>query len=185
METTHTELVESWVNEHSDYLYSFAMTKLSDKNLALDLIQDTFVAAFQGVDKFEGRSTAKTWLTSILKRKIIDHWRKETAHKTDVASHFFAPGEDGGGGAWVMENAPSQRISSIEEEISKEEQIQELSECIEILPDNWKGIVLAKYMEGKKGDEICMEYAIMNSNYWVIVHRAKVVLRDCLEKKWF
>jgi RNA polymerase sigma-70 factor (ECF subfamily) len=40
-------------------------------------------------------------------------------------------------------------------------------------------------MEGKKGDEICLEYEITNSNFWVIVHRAKIVLRDCLEKKWF
>ena len=95
MNTTHTEQLEVCVNEYSDYLYNFAMTKLSDKDLALDLIQDTFVAAFQGVDTFEGRSAPKTWLTSILKRKIIDHWRKETSRKTDVASHFFRSEEDG------------------------------------------------------------------------------------------
>lgn len=185
MNTTHTEQIEVWVNEYSDYLYNFAMTKLSDKDLALDLIQDTFVAAFQGIDKFEGRSAPKTWLISILKRKIIDHWRKETSRKTDVASHFFRSDEDGSEGHWIMENAPSQRVSSVEETITKEEQVQELAECIEILPNNWKGILLAKYMEGKKGDEICIEYEITPSNFWVIVHRAKIVLRDCLEKKWF
>lgn len=182
---SNAELIEQWVDKHSDYLFNFAMTKINDRDLALDLIQDTFVAAFQGVDKFEGRSQPKTWLVSILNRKIIDHWRKENSRKTDVASHFFRSSDDKMEGFWVMENAPSQRVSSIEDKITQEEQNIELTECIESLPSNWKGIIHAKYMEEKKGAEICTEFDITSSNFWVIVHRAKIVLRDCLEKKWF
>lgn len=181
----NAEVVEKWVNNHSDYLLNFAIKKISDRELALDLIQDTFVAAFQGIDSFEGRSQPKTWLVSILNRKIIDHWRKENSRKTDVASHFFRSENDKMEGFWVLENAPSQRVSSVEQDIEKEEQIKELSDCIDTLPNNWKGIINAKYMENKRGAEICTEYDISSSNFWVIVHRAKIVLRDCLEKKWF
>jgi RNA polymerase sigma-70 factor (ECF subfamily) len=185
MAETASETIEQWVNEYSDYLFNFAMKKLSDRDLVLDLIQDTFVAAFKGLDKFEGRSAPQTWLVSILNRKIIDHWRKENSRKTDVASHFFRGDGDKMEGFWILGNAPSQRVSSIENTIEKEEQARELSECLDTLPNNWKGIMYAKYMEEKRGEEITEEFGISSSNFWVIVHRAKIVLRDCLEKKWF
>lgn len=185
MAETATETIELWVNKYSDYLFNFAMKKLNDRDLVLDLIQDTFVAAFKGLDKFEGRSAPQTWLVSILNRKIIDHWRRKNSRKTDVDSHFFRGEGDKMEGSWIIENAPSHRVSSVEDKIEKEEQVQELTECLETLPNNWKGIMYAKYMENKKGAEITDEFGISSSNFWVIVHRAKLVLRDCLEKKWF
>ena len=77
------------VDEHSDYLLSFAMSKLRDIDLAKDLVQDTFVSALSKLDSFEQRSTVRTWLTSILNRKIIDHWRKAETRYTDPISSFF------------------------------------------------------------------------------------------------
>lgn len=176
--------IEQWVDEHSDYLLNYTLSKITDRDLAFDLIQDTFIAALGAVDKFEGRSSPRTWLTSILNRKIIDHWRKKGSQKTDVASHFFYGEGDKSEGHWIMENAPNQQIASIEQEIESEEQVKELEDCLAILPEQWRGIVYAKYMEQKKGEEICNEFQVTSSNFWVIVHRAKLALRDCLKSKW-
>ena len=177
-----TNNIQSWVDEHSDYLFNFAMSKTSDRDLSLDFVQDTFLAAINASDSFENRSSVRTWLTSILNRKIIDHWRKKSSRKTDPASHFFR--EDSKSGHWIMENAPHNSIAAFDLEIEKEETKEEVIDCLSKLPDNWKGILSAKYYEEKKGEEICEEFGITSSNFWVIVHRAKVVLRDCLEKKW-
>lgn len=176
--------VAKWVDEHSDYLLNYGLSKIQDRDLVMDFIQDTFIAALGAVDKFEGRSAPRTWLTSILNRKIIDHWRKKGSQKTDVVSHFFYSDGDKSEGHWILDNAPSQQIASVENKIEEEEKIEELELCLDTLPEQWRGIVYAKYMDQKKGDEICNEFEITSSNFWVIVHRAKLALRDCLKSKW-
>jgi len=67
----------NWVSAHADYLYSFAITRLNDEEQAKDLVQETFLAALQKVNNFEGKSSERTWLTAILKNKIIDVYRKK------------------------------------------------------------------------------------------------------------
>ena len=68
---------------YGDYLFNYAFSRLNDKALFYDLVQDTFLAALTALKSFEGRSTEKTWLISILKRKIIDEYRKNTRNKED------------------------------------------------------------------------------------------------------
>lgn len=174
--------IHIWVEEHSDYLFNFAMSKVSDRDLSFDFVQETFLAAIKAEDSFEGRSSARTWLTSILNRKIIDYWRKQSSRKTQPVSHFVTEGSKTGD--WVLENAPQGSIEAYDAQLEKEETNGEVYDCISKLPMNWKGIISAKYFEDKKGEEICEEFDITPSNFWVIVHRAKVVMRDCLEKKW-
>ena len=65
-----------WVAAHADYLYGYAITRVNDEEQARDLVQETFLAALQRVAQFEGRSSERTWLTSILKNKIVDVYRK-------------------------------------------------------------------------------------------------------------
>ena len=90
--TTDTSL---WVDEYSDMLYNYSYTRVNDHELALDLVQDTFVSALKGLDNFQGKSTIKTWLFSILKRKIIDHWRKQESRKTRPMSALGSDTESG------------------------------------------------------------------------------------------
>jgi RNA polymerase sigma factor (sigma-70 family) len=68
-----------WVNNYADHLYTFAVFRVNDEELAQDLVQETFLAALQRVEKFEGRCTEKTWLTAILKNKIIDVYRSKSS----------------------------------------------------------------------------------------------------------
>ena len=167
------------VEEHSDYLLSFAMTKLSDLELAKDLVQDTFVSAITKLDSFENRSSIKTWLTSILNRKIIDHWRKAETRYTDPVSLYFD--QDSKMRHWLVDkNNPS--VESVVDKITKEEATLELYDCVEKLPSKWRGVIASKYLEEKVSEDICKEMEITPSNLWVIIHRAKLLLRDCLTK---
>lgn len=171
------------VDEHGDYLLSFAMGKLQDLELAKDLVQDTFVSALTKLDTFEHRSKLRTWLTSILNRKIIDHWRKAETRYTDPASRFFR--EDGKHkGHWLENVGEQETLGTIEDSIAQEETIGELGQCLDTLPEKWRGIVSSKYLEEQESEEICKDFNITPSNLWVIIHRAKLVLRDCLKTKW-
>lgn len=169
------------VNEHSDYLLSFAMSKLRDTELSKDLVQDTFLSALKNIDTFEARSTVRTWLTSILNRKIIDHWRKAETRYSDPVSNYFD--QDDKQKHWIMEKAQNAALENIEKQIEKAETMEQLNECLEALPEKWKGIISSKYLEEKESDIICKDLDVSPSNLWVIIHRAKLVLRDCLKSK--
>jgi RNA polymerase sigma-70 factor (ECF subfamily) len=168
------------VDEHSDYLLSFAMSKIRDIDLAKDLVQDTLLSALSKLDSFEQRSTMRTWLTSILNRKIIDHWRKAETRYTDPISSFFDQEEKNR--HWVEQKMGVSNIPNMEEKMTQEETVQMLRSCMDKLPEKWNGIVKSKYLEEKESEQICKDYEITSSNLWVIIHRSKLLLRDCLKQ---
>ncbi len=172
-----------WVDEYADMLYNFAAVRVSDSDLAKDLVQDTFVSALKGIDGFQGKSTVKTWLFSILKRKIIDHWRKQESRKTKPISFFTTEGMMKG--KFLETYSPKGRLSEVEEQLENSELRDAIAQCIGALPPKWRGIVVDKMVDEKESEEVCNNHEITPSNLWVIVHRAKLQLRDCLEKKWF
>ena len=171
-----------WVDDYADLLYSFALARVDDADLAKDFVQDTFIAGLKALEKFEGKSSVKTWLFSILKRKIIDHYRQQVARKTKPLSSFFR--EKGRVGHWVPEAAPKGNFADFEEDIENRELQEAITNCIALLPAKWKGVVIDKLVEEKDTEEVCKENDVSASNLWVIVHRAKLQLRECLEKKW-
>ncbi len=175
-----------WIDCYADYLYNYAMYRLKDEEMAKDLVQETFLAALEGVDKFEGRSSEKTWLTAILKYKIIDVYRNRS--KGAVANNspdaiagkaFFQ--EDG---HWNVEDRP--RAFGIEQvdKLEKKEFESILLKCMQKLPALWMAIFNMKFIDDEKADKICSELKISSGNYWVIIHRAKVNIRACLQKNW-
>jgi len=170
------------IEDHSDYLLSFAMSKLRDLELAKDLVQDTFVSALLKLDTFEHRSKIRTWLTSILNRKIIDHWRKAETRYTDPVSSFFDQDDDKR--SWFIDKQTGFNQENIVDRISKVETISELEDCMQGLPDKWRGIVASKFLQEKESEQICNDFDITPSNLWVIIHRTKLLLRDCLKNKW-
>lgn len=181
-QTTNHINISEWVDQYADALYAFAVSRVDDSDLAKDFVQETFLAGIKSSENFEGKSSVKTWLISILKRKIIDYYRQKEARKTTPLSHFFR--EKGRVGHWVPESAPQGNYSEMEEEIDNRELQDAIVGCVELLPGKWKGIVIDKLIEEKESEEVCKEHDITPSNLWVIVHRAKLQLRECLEKKW-
>lgn len=173
----------TWVDEYSEMLYNYAITRVNDHELSLDLVQDTFMSALKGLDNFKGKSTIKTWLFSILKRKIIDHWRKQESRKTKPMSSMG--NDESSGEEKILERQNKGSVSEIEVDYNNKELRSAIMGCIQELPEKWKGIIIDKLVEEKKSEEVCKEHDITPSNLWVIVHRAKVQLRECLTIKWF
>ena len=182
--TTANATIKCWVELYSDQLYTWAYYKTSDSETAEDLVQETFLAAVYSFQKFEGKSEPKTWLLSILKNKIADHFRKayrSNVNNTVSFSEFFDGNED-----WITNQRPQQWKEDDEQHLLDNHDFKKtLTQCLEKLPANWKASIVLKFMEEKDSNEICQELEISPTNYWQILHRAKLQLRKCLELNWF
>lgn len=178
---------EQWAAAYADYLYAFALKRLQDPEMCKDLVQDTFVSAIRNLPNYKGSSSEKTWLTSILRNKIMDIYRKRS-WETPLPEHLLKENntqaffEDNG--HWKTKH--SHRMWEIEEPslLENEELKSILEQCMDKLPPLWAAVVSMKYLDDEKSDHICKELNLSPSNYWVIIHRAKLSLRACLEKNW-
>src|SRR5579859_6875339 len=186
---THQLEPRNWVATHADYLYAYAIARINDEEQAKDLVQETFLAALQKVDKFEGKSSERTWLTAILKYKIIDVYRKKSSGlvvNADVQraeqeqADFFDP-EDG---HWMNEHAPITFGIDDHDPLANKEFNSILQKCMQKLPALWLSIFTMKHMDDQTTDTICSELKLTQSNFWVIIHRTKLNLRACLQKNW-
>ena len=181
---------ERWVDDYGDYLYRFALLRVHNTHLAEDMVQETFLAALKSAAAFEGRSSEKTWLVGILKRKIIDHYRKN-ARTTGFAdqsgaedvSDFQSEGREKG--HWKLSAAPSEWGKNPQKFLENKDFNEVLLRCLAYLPRSLAAVFAAREMEGWKSDEICKEFSISTSNLWVMLHRARTQLRKCLDINWF
>jgi len=172
-----------WVESYTSDLYSWALHKVSDPEQAKDLVQDTFLAAAEKVQGFKGDSTPKTWLFSILNHKIIDFYRKRVRQPARLDNQVFSTFFDEGGD-WKVEKRPSQW--SEDESLLDDVEFQGvLKKCMDALPEKWNTCVKLKYLMNKNGEVICQEIDITPTNFWQIIHRAKLQLRNCVEENWF
>jgi len=177
----------SWVQAHADYLYSYARARINNEEQARDLVQETFLAALEKVKSFEGRSSERTWLIAILRNKIIDVYRKRSSGLQNIEirqaeseqADFF--GEDG---HWNSEPAPKNFGIDNYDPLANKEFNQILMKCMQKLPALWLSVFTMKHMDDQTTDTICSELKITASNFWVIIHRAKLNLRACLQKNW-
>lgn len=181
---------DNWVDNHTDYLYTFAFYKVGKKEEAEDLVQETFLSAFKGKDGFNGTASEKTWLTAILKNKIIDYYRRpkitssfssyldQTEESFD--NSFFDKDNYGRWNELIGENFFSR--ASDHYLVSKEFQ-KYFHICLEKMPTKLRAIFISKYIDDEETENICKEHMITSSNYWVIIFRSKTLLRACLEKK--
>ncbi len=174
-----------WVEKYADYLFGFAFSRINDEEQSRDLVQETLLAALESIEKFEGRSSEKTWLTSILKFKIYDIYREKTAGVRHMTLRKAYPGYfDQGDGEWEMEYIPKEFSVQGEEVIQSKEFYNILKRCLKKLPTTWITVFKMKFIEEGNTKDICKELNITPSNYWVIIHRTKIILRACLQKHW-
>jgi RNA polymerase sigma-70 factor (TIGR02943 family) len=175
-----------WVNNYGDYLYSYASTRIDDTELARDLVQETFLAALKGWEKFDRRSSEKTWLTAILKNKLFDAYRKKSTNLQrqtisidgSESDDFFEEN-----GHWKEGRYPA--AFGIEDAALESKEFDGiLKSCMNKLPLLWKSVFTMKYIDGKPTEFICEHLDLTAANFWVISHRAKVNLRDCLQRNW-
>lgn len=176
---------DQWIRNYADYLFNYAITRVDGQDLAKDLVQETFFSGIKGKDNFRGQASERTWLISILKRKIIDHYRKinSAKGKKEIRMSFYEEGENKGD--WIEERVPQSWGNEAEKNIENEELKDALEACIENLPEKYRIVFVLKTVQKYETEEICNELGITASNLWVMIHRARHQLRDCMEKKWF
>jgi len=178
-----------WVTRYADYLYTYASFRINDEELARDLVQETFLAALERKGKFEGRCSEKTWLTAILKNKVIDVYRSrssafakevETKGPEGIDSDFF----DHDDGHWNDQHRPAKLGIEQSDALENKEFQKILQACMKKLPALWLSVFTMKHIDEESTDIICRELKVTSSNFWVIIHRTKVNLRSCLQKNW-
>ncbi len=172
--------IKCWVEGYTDALFAWALHKTSSREAAEDLVQDTFLVASESFEKFEGKSEPKTWLMAILNNKIAEHHRKSFKNPfivSDAERPFFNEN-----GAWNKTQIPEhwQEGNLLDSKDFRDV----LDECLQHLPEKWASAIHYKYLEEKKAEIICQELGISDTNYWQIIHRAKLQLRKCIELNW-
>jgi len=178
-------VIKEWVGLFTQNLYVWAHYKVSDKAMAEDLVQETFLAAYQSFGSFRSESGPKTWLFSILNHKIADHLRKK------IKEPFIGEGKAGletyfnGTEEWNADASPREWGVEEQELLDNTYFRITMQQCMERLPDKWGAAIQLKYLEEKDGQAICQDLEITPSNFWQILHRAKLQLRKCLEIHWF
>lgn len=184
MTTPHQS--HDWLAEHGDYLYRFALARLRDPHLAEDAVQETLLAAMAG-SGFAGNASPRTWLTGILKHKIIDQFRRQQRETPlnapdDVASddpdmdEFFL--DDG---HWA--EAP-QAWREPGNQLQQNQFLEVLQGCMDKLPKKLARIFMLREIEENDNEEVCKDLGISPTNAWVMLYRARMSLRKCLELNW-
>ena len=181
MTTTNPHL---WLNDHGDYLYRFALARLRDPHQAEDVVQETFLAAIKSPN-FAEQSSPRTWLTGILKHKIIDVMRKGIR---EVAASDLMADEDASmdeffddAGHW----AEKPLAWDIPHEALEQKQfLGVLQNCVDKLPAKLAAMFMLRDVQETDNEEICKELNITATNAWVMLYRARMSVRKCLEIHW-
>jgi RNA polymerase sigma-70 factor (ECF subfamily) len=176
---------ELWVDQYGDYLYRFALSRVSDPSAAQDLVQETFLGALHARQRFQGRSSVKTWLISILKHKIVDHLRKKSREQPSDNLESFTDSTDNpfdGRGHWKVH--PHKWTVNPMKIHEQKEFLGIFYGCLAKLPARLAKAFMLREVDGLSTEEICKDLNISASNTWVMIYRARMRLRRCLETDW-
>lgn len=177
---------QTWLDNHGDSLYRYALSRTREPAVAEDLVQETLLAALRARERFAGESSERTWLVAILKNKIVDHFRRarreaplpETDEPDAVIDALFRESDhhwQSLAAAWREPDAA----------LDDSRFWQALARCLEELPARQAQAFTLTEFDGLSTDELCKALAITTSNVWVLLHRARLRLRECLQIQWF
>lgn len=177
---------ETWLDQHGDSLYRFALLRVRNPTTAEDLVQETLLAAWRAKDSFAGQAAERTWLIAILKNKLIDHFRRssretplsdvaDTDEAIDALFHTHS-------GHWAHTPMDWPRP---DDALEQAEFWQVFEDCLTGLPARQAQVFTLTEVDGLSTDELCKALGAQPSNVWVMLHRARLRLRECLEQSWF
>lgn len=174
-----------WLAQHGDALFRYAFQRLRDRAQAEDLVQETLLAALQARHAFGGRSTERTWLIGILKNKLVDYLRKSVRERPvselaegddeiealfDAKGRWKIPPSDWGSPADILEQKQFWKV---------------FADCLAGLPARQAQVFALCEFDGLDSAEVCKAFGVTATNVWVMLHRARLGLRRCLESSWF
>lgn len=179
----------AWLTEHGDYLYRYALLQLRDETAAEDAVQDTLLAALSAWERFSGHSTVRTWLTGILKHKILDIFRKRAkepqysptsadpeAELASLEQALFKTNDH-----W---SHPPKAWGDPETNLDQKRFWAEFIACLEKLAPTHARVFHLRELEGLSTESICKELNITSTNCWVMLYRARLGLQQCLAMHW-
>lgn len=180
---------QSWLDRHGDYLYRYALRTVRRTEAAEDLVQETLLAAWRGRAAFGGRSSERSWLTAILKRKVID-WLRTTVRERartaepgpdELDDAAFTKSEKWKGTwkpvAWATDAPDS--------DTTRAEFWEVVRSCSGKLPPRLRDVFVLRHLEEAESEEICQAAGITPSNLWVMLHRARLRMWRCLTQNWY
>jgi RNA polymerase sigma-70 factor (ECF subfamily) len=178
---------QRWVERHGDYLYRYALRTVRRDDAAEDLVQDTLLAAWRGRAGFAGRSSERSWLTAILKRKVIDWLRaavRERARTADTPADDFEAGLFDDTHHW-RKRPKKWANTAPDADATRAEFWEVVRSCSGKLPPRLRDVFVLRHLEESEAAEICQRVAITPSNLWVMLHRARLRMWRCLTENWY
>lgn len=174
-----------WLDAHGDYLFRYAMKHLRDAASAEDVVQETLLAAYQARDRYSGNATERTWLIGILKHKIADLFRKRSRevpladYQTDSqepASQLFDER-----GEWIASQAAWGDPDAM---LEQKRFWETFARCFDNLSPKLSAAFSLREFSGLSIEELCDTLNISPNNCSVMLYRARIALKECLEIRW-
>lgn len=166
-------------------LLRFARGQLRNDAWAEDAVSETLLAALEKPGAFAGQSQLKTWLVGVLKHKLVDQLRRHAREATALTDEDAQDIDDG-----LFNETGHWRAAPVdwgdpEAALSRREFFDVLEICCEKLPPTQGRVFMMREWLELGTEEICKELAITPTNLWVLLHRARQRLRECLQLSWF
>lgn len=177
------------IEQHRDYLLRYASLQLRDAGAAEDAVQDTLIAALEGRERFAGKSSVKTWLTGILKHKIIDHVRRQSREQPLITGSGDERSEAEAIDALFLDDGhwrqPPSNWGDPDAALQNKAFLEVFEQCAKGMPARTARAFMMREVMDMDTGEICKALDVSTTNCWVMLHRARLALRECLEIKWF
>jgi RNA polymerase sigma factor (sigma-70 family) len=148
----------NWIKLYSDYLFNYTITRVSDRETAQDLISETFLAGLKSMANFKGEASERTWLIAILKRKIIDHYRKTNSKKGKAEVRMNYNSGSDSEGDWLEERVADPFDKTAEDQLENSELGDAIYSCLEKLPEKQAEVFKMKTILGYDTETICLTF---------------------------
>ncbi len=179
---------DAWLDEHGAALYKYALVHTRDEHKAEEAVQETLLAALQARDRYAGGASPRTWLIGILKYKIMDMFRHEAREvqldepdELDDADEMRSEDNFAADGHWRNRLAD---WGNPEELLERGQFMTILQRCLDALPPRLARLFLLREVMEENTENICQELAITSTNLWTMLYRARLGLRQCLDRNW-
>ncbi|MCB1237312.1 MAG: sigma-70 family RNA polymerase sigma factor [Verrucomicrobiae bacterium] len=183
----HTLDPANWIQNYRDYLQRFALQRVSDFGAVEDLVQDTFLSAWNARNGFRGDCSERTWLTGVLRNKIVDHYRRNARRPLLLESDLEAGRDTDDSRAstpWIESRPDESDTFQPDRVTDRAEFMRLLDQAVTRLPGTMGHAFRMREMQGRSTDEITRKLKITKGNLWVLIHRAKQHLQRQLGAAW-
>jgi RNA polymerase sigma-70 factor (ECF subfamily) len=182
---------DEWLDAHGDYLYACALQKVGNSHVAEDLVQETFLAGLKSGSAFAGKASERSWFLGILRNKVADYFRKKYRDKSYSEQHDEGyeriTGPFDTNGHWDNNKgfAPQDWPPTPSHVLEQKEFWDVFHSCLGTLPERMAEVFLQHEVKDSTAEEIMRDLDVSSSNLWVLLYRARMRLRTCLEQNWF